>query len=287
MTNWPSNTLVSTDWLSDHLSDPDIRIIDASWYLPDANRDPKAEYLSCHIPNAVYLDIDEISDSESHLPHMLPSPEKFSACVRKLGIGDSSNIIVYDSAGLFSAARVWWMFKVMGHERVAVLDGGLPKWQKEGRPTDNNITSLNEGHFTPRPNLSLIRQWADVQKSLNTTDPQIIDARSPSRFAGQETEPRPGVKAGHIPTSCNIHYQTLLDTNGCMLEPAALKKKFETVGLDISKPITTTCGSGVTAAILFLALNLIGATNISLYDGSWAEWGSRHDLPLETGTISS
>lgn len=273
--------LVSTQWLADHLQAPDVRIVDASWYLADAKRDPKAEYDEAHIPGADYFSIDEISDTASPYPHMLPAPEKFASRVKAMGLGDGNRIVVYDGAGLFSAARVWWMFRAMGHEDVFVLDGGFPKWRAEGRPTDDMPPVHRTRHFTPRPNHLLLRDAAQVQDNLKTRRAQVVDARSPGRFAGSEPEPRPGVRPGHIPGSKSLHYQKLLNPDGTLRKPEALSAAFREAGIDTDKPIVASCGSGVTAAIVLLALKTIGAPDGALYDGSWSEWGARHELPLE------
>lgn len=278
-----ANILVSTEWLADHLSAPDLCIVDASWYLPNAKRDPASEYKEAHIPGAVFFDIDEICDTESHLPHMLPKPEKFAARVRRLGLGDGNRIIVYDGAGVFSAARVWWMFRVMGHDDVAVLDGGLPKWLAENRPTDDMPPRPRERHFTARVNTLMLRDAEQVKDNLNTMSEQIIDARGPKRFSGEEKEPRPGLRSGHIPGSRNLPFSQLFNDDGTMLKDDALQEKFTAAGIDPSRPVITSCGSGITAAILQLGLLRLGNRHVSMFDGSWAEWGSSEDLPIETG----
>jgi len=273
--------VVSTQWLAEHLSAPDVRVVDASWYMPDANRDPKAEYNEGHIPGAVYFNIDEISDSASPYPHMLPAPEKFASRVKGMGLGDGHRIVVYDGAGLFTAARVWWMFRAMGHEDVFVLDGGFPKWRAEGRPTEDLPPVHRTRHFTPRPNHLILRDADQIKENLKTKREQIVDARSPGRFSGSEPEPRPGVRSGHIPGSKNLHYQKLLNPDGTLRKPEALAAAFREAGIDVTKPVTASCGSGVTAAIILLALEAIDAPEGALYDGSWSEWGARAELPLE------
>jgi thiosulfate/3-mercaptopyruvate sulfurtransferase len=273
--------LVSTQWLAEHLSAPDVRVVDASWYLADAKRDPKAEYNEAHIPGAVYFSIDEISDTASPYPHMLPAAEKFASRVKAMGLGDGNRIVVYDGAGLFSAARVWWMFRVMGHEDVFVLDGGFPKWRAEGRPTEDLPPVHRTRHFTPRPNHLILRDADQVKENLTTKREQVVDARSPGRFLGTEPEPRPGVRSGHIPGSKNLHYQKLLNPDGTLRKAEALAATFREAGIDVAKPIVTSCGSGVTAAIVLLALEVIDAPAGALYDGSWSEWGTKAELPLE------
>lgn len=275
--------LVSTAWLQDHLSAPDVRIVDGSWHLPPEGRDARAEYKSAHIPGAVFFDIDEICDEQSSLPHMLPHPVKFSSRMRKLGLGDGSRIVVYDSKGLFSAARVWWMLRVMGHEDVVVLDGGLPKWIAEGRPIEDLPPPPRERHFTVRFDSNLIRTLDEVQSDLSSGKEQVLDARPAGRFEGREPEPRPGVRSGHIPGSRNLPWETLLGADGALLPADALAKRFESAGIDVAKPVVTTCGSGVSAGILALALARLGRWRTPVYDGSWAEWGGREDLPLAKG----
>jgi thiosulfate/3-mercaptopyruvate sulfurtransferase len=274
--------LVSTQWLADHLKAPDVRILDASWHLPTENRDARAEYRAQHIPGAVFFDIDEICDTDSPLPHMLPHPVKFSSRMRKLGLGDGSRFVVYDSTGLFSAPRVWWMLRAMGHEDVVVLDGGLPKWVAEGRPVEDLPLPPRERHFTVRYHSALVRTLPEVQKALARGE-QVLDARSAGRFEGREPEPRPGVRSGHMPGAKNVPWQSLLGPDGALLPAPELAAKFKGAGVDIHKPVITTCGSGVSAAVLALALARLGQERTPVYDGSWAEWGSREDLPLATG----
>ncbi len=279
-----TNDLVSTEWLEAHLGSPDIAIVDASWHLPTANRDPKKEFLAAHIPGAQFFDIDELSDTSSSLPHMLPSPEKFSSRMKKLGIGDGKRIIAYDTVGLFSAARAWWMFKVFGHEDVAILDGGLRKWNAEGRPLeDGPAVKPQERHFTSRFRGSMVRDMKEVAAALKSGAAQVADARSATRFRGEEVEPRPGVRAGHMPGARNVHYASLLNADGTLKPAAEIEAVFKSAGVDLTKPVITSCGSGVTAAILTLGLTLIGARDHALYDGSWTEWGGNPDAPVATG----
>lgn len=276
-------TLVSTAWLAKHLKDPDLRLLDASWYLPDAGRDAKAEYDAGHIPGARFFDIDEISDGRSDLPHMAPPVEKFMSRMRAMGVGDGHQVVVYDGAGLLSAARVWWLFRLMGQENVAVLDGGLPKWVAEGQPTEDMPPIPRDRHMTVRLQNQLVRDVTQVAQASKLGDPQIVDARPPARFRGDAPEPREGLRAGHIPGSRNVHYETLLNDDKTMKAPEALRAVFEAAGVDPAKPVITTCGSGVTAAILALALERMGQTTWSLYDGSWAEWGMFPTVPIATG----
>ena len=263
--------LISTEWLANHLSDPDICILDCSWHMPAAKRSAKAEFDFTHIPGAQFFDLDAISDTESKLPHMMPSGEKFGFEVGKLGAGNAKRIICYDSVGLFSAARAWWMFKTFGHANVAVLDGGLKKWLAEERETRSDANVLNTvGSFWAR----LDRSKVISIEEMPNTKAQIIDARSPTRFRGEEPEPRKGVKPGHIPGAKNVHYASLLHNNGTLRHPNDLASIFKKAKVSLDKPIVTSCGSGVTAAIITLALTELGAGDLKLYDGSWAEWGA-------------
>ena len=275
--------LVSTDWLERHLGAPDLRVLDASWYLPAEGRDGRAEYDTQHIPGARYFDIDEISDAKSTLPHMAPPIEKFISRMRAMGIGDGHKVVVYDGAGLFSAARVWWLFRLFGKTDVAVLDGGLPKWLAEGRKVETEAPLVRDRHFTARRDAGLVKDVTQVAAAAKLGDWQIVDARSPARFRGEEQEVRPGLRSGHIPGSKNVYYKDLLNGDGTMKEPGALRGIFEAAGVDLSQPVITSCGSGVTAAILSLALERIGHKRHALYDGSWSEWGLYNDLKVETG----
>ena len=276
-------TLVSTAWLAAHRSDPDLRIIDASWYLPDAGRNARAEYAAAHIPGARFFDIDEITDSRSNLPHMAPPPEKFVARMRAMGIGDGHQVVVYDGAGLFSAARVWWTFRLMGKFDVAVLDGGFPKWQSEGREVEDMPPVLRDRHMTVSRQNQLVKDVTQVAHAAKLGEAEIIDARGAPRFKGEAPEPRPGLRSGHIPGAKNVPFSTLLNPDGTMKSLDALRATFEAAGVNLSRPAITTCGSGVTAAVLSLALERLGHKNHALYDGSWAEWGMYEDLAVEKG----
>lgn len=277
--------LVETDWLAQHLEAPDLVIFDASWHLPGAQRDPKAEYLSERIPGALFFDIDDIRDENSDLPHMLPSTVKFASRMKQAGVGDGTRIVVYDTSGIFSAARVWWTFRVMGHDDVVVLNGGFPKWLAEGRAVDDGApVQRTSRHYTPRLIAELVRDIDDMRGLLNKAGAQIADARPAGRFEGLEPEPRAGLRLGHIPGSCNIPFANVLNEDGTMKSDAELAKVFANAGIDPHKPVITTCGSGVSAAVLALALAQLGQTNASIYDGSWAEWGMENGLPVATGT---
>ena len=275
--------LVSTDWLSTRLSDPEIRILDATWYLPNVDRDAKAEYDQSHIPNARFFDIDDVSDHRSDLPHMVPPVEKFMSKVRKLGVGDGHQIVIYDSHGLFSAARVWWLFQVMGQKNVAVLDGGLPKWLREGRTVDSSPPLIRDRHMFVKYHDEMVKDVTQVSSASKLGDYEILDARSAGRFRGEEPEPRPGLRAGHIPGSKNIFYGDLLNEDGTLKSRDELVEHFKAKAVNLDKPVITSCGSGVTAAIINLALDRIGKTDHALYDGSWTEWGMYPTVPVETG----
>ncbi|MBR2536038.1 MAG: 3-mercaptopyruvate sulfurtransferase [Hyphomicrobium sp.] len=278
------NWIVETDWLANHLQSPDLIVLDGSWHLPTAGRDAKAEYLAEHIPGALFFDIDDLSDEKSDLPHMLPSTVKFASRMKKMGIGDGARIVVYDSTGIFSAARVWWTFRAMGHGDVAVLNGGLKKWKGEGRPVeDGPAPKRSERHYTPLQNTEIIRDLDDMKALIAKGGAQIVDARPAGRFEGNEAEPRPGLRSGHMPGAKNIPSQALLNADGTFKSTEELGALFKDAGINVAKPVVTTCGSGVTASMLALALAALGQTNAAVYDGSWAEWGKDNGLPIETG----
>jgi thiosulfate/3-mercaptopyruvate sulfurtransferase len=276
-------TLVSTDWLAAHLKDPDLRVLDASWYMPGSGRDAKAEYDAAHIPGARFFDIEEISDQRSDLPHMAPPVEKFMSRMRALGVGDGHQVVVYDGSGLFSAARVWWTFRLMGKMDVAVLDGGFPKWQAEGREVEDLPPVIRDRHMTASRQNQLVKDVTQVAHAAKLHQAEIIDARAAARFRGEVAEPRPGLRSGHIPGSKNLPFGQLLNGDGTMKNPTELAQVFTNAGVDLGKPAITTCGSGVTAAILSLALERVGHRNHALYDGSWSEWGMYEDLAVAKG----
>jgi thiosulfate/3-mercaptopyruvate sulfurtransferase len=276
-------TLVSTAWLEAHLRDPDLRILDASWYLPTENRDPKAEFLDRHIPGARFFDIDEISDLRSDLPHMVPPVEKFMSRMRAMGVGDGHQVVVYDGSGLFSAARVWWLFRLMGKTDIAVLDGGLPKWLAEGRPVNDDDPIIRDRHMTVTRQNQMVKDVTQVARASKLGDFEIIDARAPARFRGEAPEPRAGLRSGHIPGSRNVFFKDILKADGTMKDAAGIRTAFEAAGVDLNKPAICTCGSGVTASVLALGLEVIGKRDYSVYDGSWSEWGMYADLPIATG----
>ena len=275
--------LVSTQWLEDHLNAPDVRILDATYFLPDDTRNAKAEYDASHIPGAQYFDIDDVADSRSALPHMLPPVEKFISRVRAMGIGDGHRVIVYDTHGIFSAPRVWWMFRLFGTQDVAVLDGGMKKWLAEGRAVEDMPPMVRDRHFTARRNAAMVKDVTQVAASAKLGDAQIIDARSPERFRGEAPEARPELRAGRIPGSMNVYYSSLVNDDGTMKGLKELQTIFDAAGVDLSKPTITTCGSGVTAAILSLAMARLGHQLNAVYDGSWSEWGMYGDLKVATG----
>jgi thiosulfate/3-mercaptopyruvate sulfurtransferase len=276
--------LVETDWLAAHLDAPGVIVLDGSMHLPTTKRDAKAEYLKEHIPGALFFDIDDIADEKSPLPHMLPSATKFSSRMKRMGIGDGMDIIAYDSEGLYSAARVWWMFRAMGNESVRVLNGGLKKWKAEGRPLEEGEPrKRSERHFTAMLNAALVRDAGDVQALIGSPAAQIVDARSAARFTGSAPEPRQGLRSGRIPGSRNVPYASLLNPDGTLKPAAELRGIFAAAGVEPEKPVVASCGSGVTAGVIALALAVLGRGDAAVYDGSWTEWGADARLPIETG----
>jgi thiosulfate/3-mercaptopyruvate sulfurtransferase len=276
-----SRWLVTTEWLASRLQAPDVVVVDCSYYLPAQKRDAAAEYLAGHIPGAVRFDLDTVSDHANPLPHMLPSPEQFSRDVGALGISNTDTIVVYDAAGMFSSPRVWWTFRLFGAEKVFILEGGLPQWRSEGRPLEQGAGKRTAKTFQARKPRDVVAALPDIQSALAGHTAQVVDARPAERFRGEAPEPRPGVRPGHIPGSLNVP-STLLVENGRLLPPERLRQALAAGGVDIDQPVITTCGSGVAAATLWLALDTLGREPQALYDGSWSEWGSREDLPAAT-----
>jgi thiosulfate/3-mercaptopyruvate sulfurtransferase len=276
--------LVETGWLAERLDAPGLVVLDGSMHLPTSGRNAKAEYLEGHLPGALFFDIDDIADETSTLPHMLPSAAKFASRMKKMGIGDGMDIIAYDSEGLYSAARVWWMFRAMGNESVRVLNGGLKKWKAEKRPLeDGEPRPRTPRHFTAMLNAGLVRDVGDVQALIGSPSAQIVDARSAGRFAGTAPEPRKGLRSGHIPGSRNVPFQSLLNADGTLKPASELRQIFASAGVEPEKPVVASCGSGVTAGVVALALAVLGRADAAVYDGSWTEWGANASLPIEAG----
>ena len=280
-----TRNFVTTDWLNDHLDAPDLVVVDASWYLPTMNRDGKAEYAAGHIPGAVHFDIDAVADTASPLPHMLPRPDVFDRQAGALGIGDGMRIVVYDGAGLFAAPRVWWTLRTFGAADVVILEGGAPKWRAEGRPWTDEPTRRRPATFTARLDHGSVADAEAVAKALSTASAQVVDARPADRFRGEAPEPRPGVRSGHMPGSLNVPF-TRIVADGRLRSREDVAAAFEEAGVDLDRPVITSCGSGVSAAILAVALDMLDRPVKALYDGSWADWGSS-DRPIGTGPAAS
>jgi thiosulfate/3-mercaptopyruvate sulfurtransferase len=278
--------VVTTEWLAAKLGTPGLRVVDGSWYLPSSGRDAATEYAAGHIPGAIFFDIDASSDLSSRLPHMLPAAERFAERMADLGLSDSDHIVVYDGSGLnLSAPRVWWMFRTFGHDRVSVLDGGTGKWRREQRPIEQGVVTLPPGRFTARQDRAAVRDLTSVRANIHQPVEQLVDTRSAGRFAGVEPEPRPGLRGGHVPGSVNLPFTDLVRSDGTVLPPEELRRRLAQAGIDLSRPVVATCGSGTSACALVLSLHLIGHTKTALYDGAWAEWGGRTDTPVEAQPI--
>jgi len=281
----PSSSIVSADWLIAHLGDPRVRVLDGSWYLSAWKRDPRREFREGHIPGAQLFSIDDASDASSPLPHTLPPAAQFAEVVSRLGISSGDHVIVYDASGTnFSAPRVWWMFRAYGHEDVSLLDGGFAAWKTaSGAVETGDPAPVSRGAFDAGLRAGMIRSAEQVIEARRTGGAQVVDMRSPGRFEGTEPEPRPGLRSGHIPGSRNVPYATLVDGAGRLRSDAELREILQEAGIEVRRPVIATCGSGVTACSLLLALHVLGVTDASLYDGSWSDWGQREDLPVETG----
>lgn len=275
--------LVSTEWLANELGASDLRIVDATWHMPDAGRNAGAEYEGGHIPGTVFMDLAEIADSNSSLPNMLPPPEKFASRMQSLGLGDGSRIVVYDDSPFKSATRAWWMLTLFGAHDVAILDGGLAKWKAEGRPLESGRPSLRHRHFTVWKDNSGVKIKADMLANLHSKDAVVVDARSAGRFTGEENEPRPEMASGHIPGSRNLPHSNLFNADGTWKQETDLEAAFKDAGVELDRPMITTCGSGMTAAVVLFGARLAGKKDVTLYDGSWSEWGLDPDTPKATG----
>jgi thiosulfate/3-mercaptopyruvate sulfurtransferase len=276
--------LVGVDWLASHLAHPQLRVVDASWYLPAMGRNGRKEYDAAHIPGALFADLEFLADDQAPYPHTVPAPEVFAARVGQLGIGDEHAVVVYDGSGQnFSAPRLWWMLRTMGHPAVAVLDGGLGAWQRAGHVLSSAPVAYPPEHFTPRFEAARWRDLEAMRASIAARDEQIVDARSAGRFTGTEPEPRAGVRGGHMPGAHHVHYASLVNADGTLKPADDLRATFQRAGVNLEAPIAASCGTGITACAVLLALDVVGARHTALYDGSWTEWGSQPDTPVETG----
>jgi thiosulfate/3-mercaptopyruvate sulfurtransferase len=280
----PLPPLVSTAWLAERLGRPALRVLDASWHLPTQARDAAAEYAAGHIPGALFFDLDKVSDRATSLPHMLPAAGSFADAMSELGLADGDDIVVYDATGTnLSAARAWWMFRVFGHARVALLDGGLGKWRREGRPLERGVVTLPRGRLSARLDRRLVRDLDAMRANLERGTEQVVDMRPAGRFAGTDPEPRPGLRGGHVPGSRSLPYTELVAGDGTLLPADALRRRLAAAGIDPARPIVATCGSGTSACTLIHALHVLGHDGAALYDGAWTEWGGREDTPIATG----
>jgi len=275
--------LVSTDWLANEIGASDLRVVDATWFMPDAGRNAQAEYEGGHIPSAVFMDLEELADANSSLPNTLPPPEKFASRMQSLGLGDGSRIVVYDDSPFKSAARAWWMLTLFGAHDVAILDGGIAKWKAEGRPLETGKPTLRHRHFTVWKDDKAVRSKADMLANLHSKDANVVDARGAGRFTGEEAEPRPEMASGHIPGSRNLPFSQLFNADGTWKRGAELAQAFTDAGVDLNTPMITTCGSGMTAAVVLFGARMTGKTDVALYDGSWSEWGLDADTPKAQG----
>ncbi|MDB5474657.1 MAG: rhodanese family protein [Phenylobacterium sp.] len=278
-----TDPLVSTAWLAEHLDDPQVQVVDATWFMPNDGRSGRADYEREHIPGAVFFDIDAIADRTTDLPHMLPSPEAFAEQVGALGLRREAEVVVYDALGLFSAPRVWWTLRVMGFPKVYVLDGGLPKWRAEGRPVETSRPSPAPSVLQAVYDPQLVRDIGAVRQLLAEREAQLVDARPAARFRGEAPEPRAGLRSGHMPGAKNLPWADLVQPDGTLRSPEQIRTAFQAAGVDLAAPIVTSCGSGVSASLLALALARIGRADVAVYDGSWTEWGGRDDTPVVTG----
>jgi thiosulfate/3-mercaptopyruvate sulfurtransferase len=276
--------LVSTSWLAEHLGHPQLRVVDASWYLPTMGRNGRSEFERAHIPGAIFGDLEQLADEKAEYPHTMPAPDVLAARLGALGIGSDMAVVVYDASGQhFSAPRLWWMLRTMGHEQVAVLDGGLVAWQREGRPVTVDVITHAPAQFNAHFDASRWRDLDAMRATIAARDEQVVDARSAGRFTGTEPEPRAGVRGGHMPGANNVHYASMVNADGTMKSPDELRATFEKAGVNVEAPIAASCGTGITACAVLLGLDVVGARQTALYDGSWTEWGSQSDTPVETG----